>query len=389
MSDINWDDLIDESGDIFGIKEDNYKKNCIPTADERLINSFEEINDFFDKTGDEPKNSDDILERKLYFRLNSLREDACKKESLAQYDRHNLLNVVIKEINSIEDILNDDAFGMFDDEEEEDIFTLKHIPKEINMPDYIGRHKPCKDFEKFEPLFLQCHQEIKEGKRDLSPFQKEQAIEVGMFFVLKGVLVYIAEVGEFEYVNGKRRARLRCIYDNGTESDILNRSLARALYRDGKRVSPITEKMMDKFAGITEEDKESGYIYILQSLSADEKIQSIADLYKIGFSTTPVLQRIKNADQEPTYLMAPVKIVAEYKTFNMNTQKFELLLHKFFGHCCVSIDIFDNKGMRHTPREWFQIPYDVVNQAINLISSGDIINYKYDRDAKKIFKIGK
>lgn len=378
--------LIEE--DEFGLLDVKPKvcNNC--TADERLVNKFEEINEFFEKTGQEPKDSNDILERTLAYRLQNYRSDNCKKESLAQYDRHNLLNVVIKEINSIDDILNDDAFGMFDDEEE-DIFTLKHIPKEINMPDYIGRHKPCKDFEKFEPLFLQCHQELKEGKRDLSPFQKEQAIEVGMFFVLKGVLVYIAEVGEFEYVNGKRRARLRCIYDNSTESDILNRSLARALYRDGKRVSPVTEKMMDKFAGITEEDKESGYIYILQSLSTDEKIQSIADLYKIGFSTTPVLQRIKNADQEPTYLMAPVKIVAEYKTFNMNTQKFELLLHKFFGHCCVSIDIFDNKGMRHTPREWFQIPYDVVNQAINLISSGDIVDYKYDREAKKIFKIGK
>ena len=353
------------------------------TADERLVNSFEEINDFFDKTGHEPQDSDDILEKKLYFRLNNLREDTCKKEALAQYDRHNLLGVITKEINSIDDIFSDDDFEMFDDDEE-DIFTLKHIPKEINMPDYIGRHKPCKNFEKFEQLFVQCHQEIKEGKRDLSPFQKEQAIEVGMFFLLKGVLVYIAEVGDFEYVNGKRRARLRCIYDNGTESDILNRSLARALYRDGKRVSPVTEKVLDKFAGITEEDKESGYIYILESLSADEKIQSIANLYKIGFSTTPVLQRIKNAEQEPTYLLAPVRIVAEYKTFNMNTQKFELLLHNFLGHCCVSIDINDKNGVRRTPREWFSVPYEVVDKAIRLIISGEVVNYKYDRDKKEI-----
>jgi hypothetical protein len=373
--------LIEE--DEFGLLDVKPKACNHCTADERLINSFEEINDFFDKTGHEPQDSDDILEKKLYFRLNNLREDVCKKEALAEYDRHNLLEVSIKEINSIDDILNDDDFGMFDDDEE-DIFTLKHLPKEINMPDYIGRHKPCKDFEKFEQLFVQCHQEIKEGKRDLSTFQKEQAIDVGMFFVLKGVLVYIAEVGDFEYVNGKRRARLRCIYDNGTESDILNRSLARALYRDGKRVSPVTEKVLDKFVGITEEDKESGYIYILQSLSPDEKIQSIADLYKIGFSTTPVLQRIKNAEQEPTYLMAPVRIVAEYKTFNMNTQKFELLLHNFLGHCCVSIDITDKNGVRRTPREWFSVPYEVVNQAIQLIISGEVVNYKYDRGKREI-----
>lgn len=375
--------LIEE--DEFGLLDVKPKACNVCSADERLISKFEEINDFFDKTGHEPKDSDDILERTLAYRLQSFRIDDCKKEALAEYDRHNLLGIATKEIKSIEDIFSDDDFGMFDDDEE-DIFTLKHIPKEINMPDYIGRHKPCKDFEKFEPLLVQCHQEIKEGKRDLSPFQKEQAIEVGMFFVLKGVLVYIAEVGEFEYVNGKRRARLRCIYDNGTESDILNRSLARALYRDGKRVSPVTEKVLDKFAGITEEDKESGYIYILQSLSTDEKIQSLADLYKIGFSTTPVLQRIKNAEQEPTYLMAPVKIVAEYKTFNMNTQKFELLLHNFLGHCCVSIDITDKNGTRRTPREWFSVPYEIINRAINLIISGEVVNYRYDRDNKEIVK---
>ena len=373
--------LIEE--DEFGLLDVKPKACNHCTADERLVSKFEEINAFFDKTGYEPKDSDDILERTLAYRLQSFRIDDCKKEALAEYDRHNLFGVVIKEINSIEDIFSDDDFGMFDDDED-DLFTLKHIPKEINMPDYIGRHKPCKDFEKFEQLFVQCHQEIKEGKRDLSPFQKEQAIEVGMFFVLKGVLVYIAEVGDFEYVNGKRRARLRCIYDNGTESDILNRSLARALYRDGKRVSPVTEKILDKFAGITEEDKESGYIYILESLSTDEKVQSIANLYKIGFSTTPVVQRIKNAEQEPTYLMSAVRIVAEYKTFNMNTQKFELLMHKFFGHCCVSIDIFDNNGSRHTPREWFQIPYDIIDEAIKLIITGEIVNYKYDRDKKEI-----
>ena len=369
--------------DDFGLLDVKPKVSNQCSADERLVNSFEEINSFVDKSGNEPQNSDDILERKLYFRLNGLREDSSKQEALSAYDRHDLFKVPIKEIKSIEDIFKDDDSGLLDDDEE-DIFTLKHISKEINMPDYIGKHKPCRDFEKFESLFVQCQQEIKEGKRTLSQFEKEQAIDEGMFFVLKGVLVYIAEVGEFEYVNGKRRARLRCIYDNGTESDILNRSLARALYRDGRRVSPVTDKMMDKFAGITEEDKPTGYIYILKSLSSDEGILSIANLYKIGFSTTPVVQRIKNAEQEPTYLMAPVQIMAEYKTFNMNTQKFELLVHNFLGTCCVNIDILDKNGVRRTPREWFSVPFEIVDNVIKLIISGEVLNYKYDRAKRKI-----
>lgn len=94
----------------------------------------------------------------------------------------------------------------------------------------------------------------------------------------------------------------------------------------------------------------------------------------------------KIAEQETTYLMAPVKIVAEYKTFNMNTQKFELLLHNYLVHCCVSIDITDKNGVRRTPREWFPVPYEVVNQAIQLIISGEVVNYRYNRDKKQIMR---
>ena len=74
--------------DEFGLLDVKPKACNHCTADERLVNSFEEINDFFDKTGHEPQDSDDILEKKLYFRLNNLREDACKKEALAQYDEN-------------------------------------------------------------------------------------------------------------------------------------------------------------------------------------------------------------------------------------------------------------------------------------------------------------
>ena len=91
-----------------------------------------------------------------------------------------------------------------------------------------------------------------------------------------------------------------------------------------------------------------------------------------------VEERIKNASQEPTYLMSDVRIIMTFKCFNMNTHKLEQLLHTFFGKACLSIDIFDKNGNRHTPREWFIAPLTIIEQAINYITTGDIIYYKYD-----------
>jgi hypothetical protein len=135
---------------------------------------------------------------------------------------------------------------------------------------------------------------------------------------------------------------------------------------------------------VTDEDKEAGFIYILKSKSTKREIKEIQNLYKIGYSTVAVEERIKNASQEPTYLMADVHIVMTYKCFNMNPQKLEQLLHNFFGKACLNIDVFDKEGNRHTPREWFIAPLDVIEQAAHLIVSGEIINYRYDSENEEI-----
>jgi len=356
------------------------------TADERLIKSFLEVNEFVEKYGYEPKKSHDIHERKLYSRLKAIREDRTKIMALMAYDEYNLLPKQIeeaKEVRSIDDILSNDNLRILDDGAEE-IFNIKHVPKETTMPDYVARRKPCKEFEKFEQIFVECQKDLKEGRRKLYPFKDEQQIHQGYFFVLKGVLLYVAEVGKREKVKGKVNARLRCIFENGTESDMLLRSLSAELYKDGRRVSEYKDRLNEQFGGITEEDSENGFIYILRSKSEDPKIKEIRNLYKIGFSTTPVEQRIAHAKNETTYLMAEVEVVAEYQCFNLNPQKFEQLLHGFFGKACLNIDIFDEKGNRHTPREWFSVPLDVVDAAIGYILSGEIVQYRYDVDREMI-----
>ena len=358
--------------------------NC--TADERLIRSFEEINEFIDKNKTLPNSStDNILERSLFFRLQGILEDETKMKALKPYDKHNLLSVEKDIPDSLDDIFADDEFDLLSDDA--DIFTLKNVPKQIAKTDFVARRKSCPNFEEYEEIFKKCQSELKYGIRTLEKFNEKQ-IEEGQMFVLNGILVYVDKLYNIKKdKNNKDDGRTHLIFENGTESNMLFRSLGKGLFLNGKHVSNTVEEKMKKFNNIQDEDKATGYIYVLQSRSKDEKIKSIRNLYKIGYSETTVKSRIKNATNEPTYLMAPVKIVAEFKTYNMNTQKFEDLLHKFLGGCQISIDVFDNNGSRHTPREWFQVPYEIIEQAVKLIITGEVVNYKYDRETKSIQKI--
>lgn len=373
--------------DDLGLLEIKPKVNNHCTPDERLIKSFEEINNFIDKNGREPQQSDDIMEKTLHFRWQNLLNEPDKIALLKQFDRYNLLSIPDKEPETVEDIFSDDEFGILEDDS--DIFTLKNVPKQREGTDFVARRKACKNFKDFEQLFTQCQKDLKFGVKTFEKFNENQITE-GQFFVLSGVLLYVNKLLNIKRIEreyeSKYDGRTHLIFENGTESNMRYRSLCKRLFESGKHVTNTVAEKMQKFNEINEEDEHTGYIYVLKSLSRDEKVKNIRDLYKLGFCETSVAERIKNAANEVTYLMAPVKVVAEYKTFNMNTQKFELLLHKFFGHCCVAIDVFDNNGTRHTPREWFQIPYEIINHAVHLIISGEIVHYKYDRNKREIYK---
>lgn len=356
------------------------------TSNERLVKSFEEINNFIDEKGSIPEaDTDNILERSLYYRLQGIMEDPDKVKTLKSYDKHNLLSIEHTTTETLDDILADDELDLLSDGA--DIFTLKNIPKEIAKTDFIARRKSCPNFEEYEEIFKKCQQDLKYGIRILEKFNEKQ-IEEGQMFVLNGVLLYVDKLYDVKRIErayeNKFDGRTHLVFENGTESNMRFRSLCKRLFETGKHVTNTIEEKMKKFNNIQEEDKPTGYIYILQSKSKDERIKSIRNLYKIGYCETTVKDRIKNAVNEPTYLMAPVKIVAEFKTYNMNTQKFEDLLHRFLGQCQVSIDIFDNNGSRHSAREWFQVPYEIIEQAVKLIITGEVVNYSYDREEKVI-----
>lgn len=388
----------------------NTKPKVAPaTDDDRIIREMQEINVFFEKNGREPsEDAKDVQEYKLARTLAAIKKNSvCEKPAFYDVDIHGLVvnrknsakkNVVKPKINSIEDILNSPEFAELNDDSP-NLFKMRSaIKKAVNResPDFVARRKACKNFEKYEPLFRRVQDDLKQGLRRLLPFRYE-SLKAGNYYVANGVLLYVESIiisnqrsrrqdGSNVFKNG----RTHCVFENGTESNMLMRSLADLLYQNGRIV---TEKNVDvaklvekELSSIKKRDKKTGCIYVCKSLSKDPKIKKIKDLYKIGFCTTTVEERLQNAENEPTYLMAPVKQMGVWQCFNMNAQKFEDWIHIFFGKCCLNIDVFDAKGRRHRPQEWFVVPLHVIENAIEIIVSGKIANYYYDIEKQTIEK---
>jgi len=360
-------------------------------ADQRLVASFEEINAFIDKNGREPEQGKGVQEFTLFTRLRGLRESEEKMAMLKDHDRHDLLDYEPAPVTTIEDVLADDALGLLDDDSE-GLYDLRHVtPAEDRASaDFVAKRKRCRNFGDYEKDFKQVQNELEQGKRKLVPFSQD-VLRAGDYFVYGGVLMYIesADIKKVtaHYKSGPRTridGRTRIIFENGTESNMLYRSAYKALLAKGKAVSRSDERveyeLMLKTGTVAEEDVLSGYIYVLRSLSEKPEIRSIQNLYKIGFSTVPVAERVKNAKNEPTYLMAGVELAFQpFACYNMDSpQKVENLLHRFFGKSCLNVEVTDKDGKIHSPREWFIAPIEVIQKAVELLAAGTIADYRYD-----------
>uniref|UniRef100_Q3ASJ6 Bacteriophage T5 Orf172 DNA-binding domain-containing protein n=1 Tax=Chlorobium chlorochromatii (strain CaD3) TaxID=340177 RepID=Q3ASJ6_CHLCH len=376
--------------DPLGLLDVKPSNSSARNENERLVASFQEINEFFEQNKREPKADNGIQEHQLYSRLKSIRENPTKSEILISHDIHELLNTKPKAPVSIDDIIENDPLGLLDDDTA-GLFELKNIkPNEKSRAetDFVARRKPCKDFDKYEQLFKTVQKDLKEGKRKLINF-KLGNLRQGSYYIHNGILFFVEKIEitkkDHYKPDGTRvreDGRTRSIFENGTESNMLKRSIEKILYENGQVVTEHSDQSnlnyVESLFAITDEDKEAGFIYILTSKSEKKEIKEIDNLYKIGFCKTTVEERVKHASQEPTYLMADVRIIKAYQCYNMNPQKLEQLLHNFFGNSCLNIDVSDKEGNRHTPREWFIAPLGIIEQAINFIISGDIIYYRYD-----------
>jgi hypothetical protein len=367
--------------DTLGLLELPIKARAI-TTDERLAASFDEITEFVRAHGREPApGSSDVAEIKLHARLQALRDNDQAREALVDRDDFSLL-VEPEAPGSVAQAAADDPLGLLDPGDE-DVFTLRHVPKApAAQPDRVAQRKPCQDFDLFEPLFKRCHAELRAGARKVIAFRNEQEIREKAFYVHRGLLTYVAEEGERRIEHGRPNARLRCIFENGTEADLLLRSFASQLYRFGRQVTDPVEAT--KVTVEMQLDGRTGYVYLLRSLSKDPGVQAIPDLYKIGFTTSEVAQRTSGASRHATFLGATVEEVAVYEMPAAMARGVETLLHRFFA--LARIDAwFEQEGVSTAEvREWFSVPLNVIDEAIDLLQAESIESYEYDPGSRAI-----
>ncbi|MEH0146677.1 GIY-YIG nuclease family protein [Corynebacterium sp. Q4381] len=356
------------------------------TETDRLRRAFLEVNEFVSAQGREPDpETMNISERKFGARLVGIRASKTKTEALSDIDEHGLLEVQDAPI-SVDDLLSSDALDLLGDAG--GIFDTSSLPKR-DKPKESERElrRRCEDFDKFEPLFKQKHAELADGTCAMTEFKGAQTVVPGAFFILRGLMAFIAEVRESEMVSLKhkeeRKERLRVIFENGTESAMYRQSFGA---RMGEQGGFAITRTGFTAAEIGDADLHTGFIYVLRSKSDHPDIRGLKDLYKIGFSTTPVDKRIRGAEKSPTYLMAPVEKVAIYRVYSLRPSALEHLLHRLFAAVRLDAAIVDEAGGSVAANEWFLVPLDVINRAIELIMSGEIVDYTYDPSRQQLVK---
>lgn len=387
MSDFNLDDLRNEL-DAYAEPKKTQGRSAV---EERVIAGFEEVQRFVEKRGRVPQHGEDkdIFERLYAVRLDRLRKQEEFRSLLASQDHQGLLTAAAElslgDGDTDLDELRAELEGAIGTS---GITELRHVRSSVEKraAEEIANRTVCENFEEFKPLFERVKRELKDGLRLTLPFQKLDEIRLAeiqdnQFFIVQGQIAYIAEVGqEFQTQYDRRDSRLRVIYDNGTESDLLMRSFQRALHRDDTARIITNPDNGPLFAQEpAEDDLASGTIYVLRSKSEQPEIAAHRDvLHKIGVTGGKVEARFANAKLDPTFLMADVEVVATYGLYNINRVKLENLIHRMFASAQLDIELKDRFGTPVRPREWFLVPLFIVDEVVERIKDGTITGLVYD-----------
>jgi Meiotically Up-regulated Gene 113 (MUG113) protein len=377
------DALLDE----LGVEVETQKESSRTPREERIIAGFEEIQRFVEEHGRTPSHGEerDIFERLYAVRLDRLRELADCRAVLEPLDHQGLFAGAEPAAVSAPDELDDDELlaQLGVEAAAAEITELRHVRSaaEKRAAEEIANRQQCEDFDSFKPLFDQVQKELGAGLRQTRRFERKSEIAQGRFYILGGQKAYVAATEEpFTNEHGNIDARLRVIFDNGTESNLLMRSLQKALQQD-----PAGRRIMEPSAGplFTDQNEEgdeaSGIVYVLRSKSDHPAVAAHRDvLHKIGVTGGDVVRRIANARLDPTFLMADVEIVATYELYNINRTRLENLIHRIFGPARLDIEIKDRFGQPILPREWFLVPLFAVDEAIERIREGTITGCIYD-----------
>ena len=366
--------------------------------EERIIAGFEEIERFVTEQGGLPQhgNDRDIFERLYAVRLDRLRESEECRAVLEPLDSRGLLAAEAHISPTLETDLDDEtllnSLGI-NTALENDVTQITHVRsrQEIKAAEEIAQRTPCQDFEDFKPIFDQVQHDLQIGARQTIKYQDNAAVNQGDLFILDGQKVLVADLGEpFVSDYGRQDRRLRVIYDNATKSDLLLRSLQRALNKDksSRRITTSDLSLLPLFSPIeAEDDLPTGYIYVLRSQSDHPFIaENRSVIHKIGVTIGKVKKRIANAKKEATYLFADVEIVATFKLANINRHGLEALLQKFFSRAQLDLELPDRFGTPVKPREWFLVPLEVIEEVIEKIKEGTIDQFRYDPETASLIR---
>lgn len=390
------------------------------------VTNFEEISTFVDQHGRRPSDEGDLSEKLLARRLVGYQSNKALHSTLTPYDRHGLIpdadvalhepssaphaktdqqetatvavvgadtNAVSAEsdnVTSLDDIF---ASAAFEELElgDDSIFDIQHVPAvtDRESPDEIAQRTICHDFHEFEQIFRDLHAGLKSGKLKTTRFQQASQVSEGDAFIMEGVLCLIDKIGEYR-VDGEGRydPRLRVIFENGTESNHLLRSLAKRLYSDetGRRIVRDADSIVDAFNNISHKDKRAGQIYFVTTLSDKPELKAIPNLIKIGYTEQTVEERTKNATRDIAFLEAPVKILSTMECYNLNPSRFETLIHGFLHAQRLKITLIGRDGKAYKPREWFSVSLDVAREVVRRIIDGSIVSYRMDNTTGRLVK---
>lgn len=389
------DKLTAEDDDLLsalGVEVEVKKKSTFTAEEERVIAGFEEIQNFVKEHKRLPLHGEEneIFERLYAVRLEKIKENQELVELLKDLDHQNILSGETKNLVEVPGDLDDnELLNLLEVEQKEDSITnLKHVRTraEKRAVEEFANRTLCEDFDKYKPLFEKTKKEIENGFRETIRFRKDAGftktvIKEKLFVIIRGQMGYIAHKGEiFKAPNGEEDARLRVIYDNGTENDLLQRSLIRAMYKDKTSRFVTSPDSGLLFSGEFEsDDLESGTIYVLRSNSKNPVITENREIFhKIGVTGNDIKKRIQNAKNDPTFLMADVEVVATYKLANIKRHKLESLIQSFFKNAKLDFDIKDRFGKPVNPKEWFLVPIFIIDEVVEKIKDGTIEDYYYD-----------
>ena len=379
-----------------GIEVEAKKAVTRTPREERIIAGFEEIQRFVEEHGHAPQHGEDrdIFERLYAVRLDRIRDLQECRGLIEPLDGAGLLTGAAQAAVVDMEELDDDALlaELGIELEAPTITELKYVRStaEKKAAEEVASRDRCEDFETFKPLFEQVQKELDSGLRDTRPFEMKAEIEKGRFFIVGGQKAYVADKGETTITDqGRTDARLRVIFDNGTESNMLMRSLQRALNKDdaGRRITEPTAGPLFSDQTI-DGDEASGTIYVLRSKADHPLVAENRELvHKIGVTNMSVEKRIAGAHLQPTFLMANVEIVATYELYNINRTKLENLIHRIFEPARLEIEIMDRFGRPVVPREWFLVPLFAIKEAVERIKDGTISRYAYDPKKAELVRL--